>query len=176
MNELQLQQQIDETIDPEVMPNYFTRPESTSRHIFEVEKSPSNAFNKDTARANLEPPELNTVKTNIGLIAHISYTEEFMLDAAKTDEQQNEIQKQMLRLTNLFRDEQSGTVVPSRSKRGYSILMAKTDRNVQMQDMTDFSRQQQQDFNPNENKQGIGEKIRGAIPFLKKKEMNDNGQ
>lgn len=170
MNELQLQQQIDETQEPEVIPNYFTRPESTSRHIFEVEKSPSNAFNKDTARANLEWPELNTVKTNIGLIAAIAYTEEFMQDNAKDQEQSNEIQKQMLRLTNFFRDEQSGTVVPSRSKRGFGIYMAKTDRSIQTQDMADYGREQQEAFNP-EEKQGLKDKIASAIPFLKKKEM-----
>lgn len=170
MNELELQQQIDSVQTPMEHPNLFTKPESISRHIFEVDQSPANAFNKDTARANLEWVELNSVKTNIGLIASIVYAEKFMQDVAETQEEVMNIQSQMLRLTNFFRDEQSGTTVPTRSKRGFAIYMAKTERSIQMQDMSNYGVQQQQEFSPGEPK-SLKDKLSGALPFLKKKEM-----
>jgi hypothetical protein len=167
MNDEQYAQQYG--IRPQV--NRFESPESISKHIFEVENSPANAFNKDTSRANLEMPELNSVKTNISLIALISRTTRVMLSKAKTPEEKIEIVEKMEMLTDYFRDEQSGTTVPSRSKRGYAIYMSKTDRNIQQQDMATYGMQQQESFGEPQQPQGIGEKIRGAIPFLKKKEL-----
>jgi len=151
--------------------NRFESPESISKHIFEVENSPANAFNKDTSRANLELPELNSVKANISLIALIARATRVMLSKAKTEEEKQEIALQMEMLTDYFRDEQSGTTVPSRSKRGFAIYLAKTERNIQTQDMSNYGVQQQESFGENPQPQGMGEKIRNAIPFLKKKEM-----
>jgi len=157
--------------------NRFESPEQISKHIFGVENSKARAFNKDTSRGNLELPELNSVKVCITLINEIYYAEQTMVaniikDKTILDENKktkiDEIQDEMERLRNFYLSEQEGTVVPSRSKRGYAIYMAKTERNVQQQDMTTYGMEQQEGFTEG-NPPGLKDKITGAVPFLKKK-------
>jgi hypothetical protein len=169
-NELMWQDQINSIQEPYEIPNYFSKPEAVSRHIFEVEPSPAKAFNKDTARANLVRRELNTVKANISLIATLAYTEKKMIDIAESEKEKEEISKQILIETEFYRDEQSGTVVPSRSKNGFGIVLAKTDHRVQSQQLEQFAGEIGEEFGE-EKPRGIGEKIRNALPFLKKKEI-----
>lgn len=138
-------------------PNLFESPESIARHIFEVDKSKSGTVNKDSARANLNPKELSSVRANGDLISELEYAERICgwdLKEAK------DYVKEKLETTN----------VPSRSKFGYGIWMAKTDRRISQQDAEEGAREIQNQFGDN-TEEGLGNKIRSSIPFLKKKEL-----
>lgn len=158
----QLQQGIDYMQDQPEIPNYFSRPEAVSRHIFGVNQSPAKAYNEDTARAYLFDQDLRSVRTNIGLIATLAYAEKKCGWNLEDDKE-------------FSRDEQGGTVVPSRSRLGFSIVLSKTDRRIQAGQMEQFKDDIGQAFGENIPKQGIGEKIRSAIPFLKKTGDVNNG-
>lgn len=156
MNEEYLQQQLMMIPEQEEYPNLFDKPEAISRYIFEVEKSPADAYNKDTARANLNPKELNSVKSNIGIIAQISYAEKLCGWNLKNDK-------------DFLRDEQASTTVPSRSKHGFGMVLAKTDHRVQTQQLEQYAKEIDDTFNPTDP--SFQEKLSKALPFLKKTEV-----
>jgi len=138
-------------------PNLFESPESIARHILEVDKSKAGTVNKDSARANLNPRELSSVRTNGDLISELEYAERICgwdLKEAK------DYVKEKLETTN----------VPSRSKSGFAIVLSKTDRRIQMGEAQEFAGEIQNQFD-DKVEQGLGDKIRSSIPFLKKKEL-----
>jgi len=182
MNEENLQQQLDQFQTPEEIPNLWSRPESVSREIFGVEPSPARAYNKDTARGYLVRQELNSVKSNIGLIALLDQAQKTMIDLAiekarvqKIDGETVTIEiekiiKDFEMLKDYFRDEQASTTVTSRSKRGFGMAMAKTDKRIQSSELNDLLIEDEKEFGEGQQ-ENPRDKIRGAIPFLRKKEM-----
>lgn len=181
MNEQDLQNQLDNFQTPREMPNMYNRPESVSREIFEVNPSPAKAYNQDTAKANLVRQELNSVKANIGLIAELHRDQEIMIDLVfeklkqgKIDQETYDYELQQIeryfeRDKDYYRDEQSSTTVPSRSKNGFGMTLAKTDKRIQSTEIDSLALENEKEFG--DYAQSPGEKIRSAIPFLKRREM-----
>jgi hypothetical protein len=183
MNQEDLQQQINQYEQQQEIPNMWTRPESSSRHIFEVDPSPSRAYNKDTARGYLVEKEIISVKSNISLIAMLHQVEKEMINQAIIRAEREKISPEILekeietiqndfeRQKDYYRDEQSSTTVPSRSKRGFGMTMAKTDKRIQSSELNDMLIEDEKEFGDYNQPQNIGDKIRNAIPFIKRKEM-----
>lgn len=181
MNEQDLQDQLDNFQTPKEIPNMYNRPESVSREIFEVSPSPAKAYNQDTAKSNLVRQELNAVKANIGLIAELHRDQDIMVDLVfekfrqkKIDEKTRDYELQQIeryfeRDKDYYRDEQSSTTVPSRGKGGFGLTLAKTDKRIQSTEIDALALENQKEFG--DYAQSPGEKIRSAIPFLKRREM-----
>jgi len=149
----------DAQIDYNLMerPNMFESPESIARHILEVDKSKAGTVNKDSARANLNPKELSSVRANGDLISEIEYAGRICgwdLKEAK------DYVKEKLETTN----------VPSRSKGGFAIVLSKTDRRIQTAEAEQFAGEIQDQFD-----EGTEESLMNKIPLLggmfRKKEM-----
>jgi hypothetical protein len=141
-------------------PNFFEAPEAIARHIFEIIKSKAGVVNKDSSRANLNKVEMRAVRANGDLISDLAYAEKVCnwdLTYAK------EYIGEKIATTN----------VPSRSKHGYGIWMAKTDRHISQPEAESMQNQINSEFNEEEVEQELQQKA--GIPiigrFLKKKEM-----
>lgn len=150
--EEQFQQQM---LRQQEIPNLFESPEAIARHILETEPNNTGVINKDSARANLNPSELRTVRALGGLINEIEYAEKI----TGFDLQE---------LKEYYKNEMSTTNVPSRSKDGFAIVLSKTDRRVDSQEINSFAGEVSDHFN-NETEQGLLSKLPVVGGFFQKK-------
>jgi len=140
--------------------NRFESPESIARHILEHEISEAQVVNSDSPRANLNPNELRTARCIGDLIGEIEYGQEICGWEGASIESTKKFMKGKLATTN----------VPSRSKDGFAITMAKTDKHIQTADVNQFAGSIAEHFNEN-NEQSLLSKIPILGGFLKKKEQ-----
>ena len=137
------------------IPNLFESPESIARHILETEPNQTGVINKDSARANLNPSELRTVRALGGLINEIEYAEKITgFDLTE--------------LKEYYKNEMSTTNVPSRSKDGFAIVLSKTDKHINSQDLQNIASDVSNHFDE-EAEQGLLSKIPVVGGFFNKK-------
>lgn len=137
--------------------NRFDSAEHISKHLLDVNEYDSNGVNHDSARANLNFDELRQARAD-------GYLMQELEEAEKLCKWDLTIQK----------DKTFGRLgvlnVTSRSKSGWGSVLSKTDKHINIQTAEQYAEEISQDFSP-EVEQGLGEKIRAKIPFLKKKEL-----
>lgn len=139
------------------MPNMFESPESIARHILEVKKSKGGVIDQDSARANLNPNEMRSVRANGDLVSDLEYAEKvcgWNLSEAK----------------DYLREKLATTNVPSRSKNGFAVVLSKTDRRISPQEGQQFAGEISSDFEE-QVEESLAEKVTSKIPFLKKREL-----
>jgi hypothetical protein len=138
----------------------FESEQAIAQHIFSHEPSPAKAVNSDSPRANLAPQELRTARVLGNLIAVIEAAEKtcgWDLSIAKSE----------------MIDYLSTTNVPSRSKHGYAIYMAKTSKNIQSQEVQGMADRVSNDFDE-KTEESLLSKIPLLGGFLKKKQDGAN--
>jgi hypothetical protein len=141
--------------DQRYTPNLFDSPEAIARHLLEIEKNETGVVNKDSARANLNPIEMKTVRALGGLINEIEYAEQITgFDLSE--------------LKNYYINELATTNVPSRSKSGFAIVLSKTDRRVNTNEINDLAQDISEQFSE--------EKKPGIFGKLFKKKVPEGGQ
>jgi len=141
-------QEYDEAPDS---PNFFESPEAIARHIFEIIKSKAGVVNKDSSRANLNKVEMRAVRANGDLISDLAYAEKVCnwdLTHAK----------------EYIQEKVATTNVPSRSKHGYGIWMAKTDRHVSQPEAEQVQNEINSEFNDEDVEEALQQKA--GIPFI----------
>ena len=127
MNQVQKQARMFDSLEDIERPNYFERPEDVSRHLLEVEPNKTGVINLDSARANLNPHELKTVRAIGSLINDLDLAEQIVPSwDFKTDKA-------------FFKNELATTNVPSRSKHGWAAALSKTDKRVNINDAQDMA-------------------------------------
>jgi len=141
----------EEYMAPQQAPNLFDSPEAIARHLLEVEQNTAGVVNKDSARANLNPTEMRTVRALGGLINEIEYAEKI------TGFNLNE-------LKIYYQNELATTNVPSRSKGGFAMVLSKTDRRVNAQQIEDMAEDVAEQFDENVKQGLLGKFLKKKVP------------
>lgn len=132
-------------------PNLFDSPEAIARHLLEVQENQAGVVNQDSARANLNPQEMRTVRALGGLINEIEYAEKITgFDLSE--------------LKNYYRNELATTNVPSRSKGGFAMVLSKTDRRVNTEQINDLAEDVAEQFNESTKKGLLSGILKKKVP------------
>jgi hypothetical protein len=150
MNEQQHYQQFQQKT-----PNLFDSPEAIARHLLEVEQNDAGVVNQDSARSNLNPAELRTVRALGGLINEIEYAKKIMLSMAKDKTEQEDIIEHLDELKEYYKNETATTNVPSRSKGGFAMVLSKTDKQVAIQQIESMAEDVADQFDTDKKKPGL---------------------
>jgi hypothetical protein len=134
--------------------NKFESPEAISKHLLEVDEYENETVSKDSARANLNPNEMKFVRANGGLLLEVMEGEELCGWDLSV-------------LRKKFYGKQGNINVTSRSKDGWASVLAKTDKQISVQEMKEITENVSENFNE-ETQQGLfsriikGKKVPGA--------------
>jgi len=144
------------------MPEVFESPEAISKALLETDAYQTMAINRDSTKGNLNPKELRQVRADGGVILEIEEAEGLA--------RMNGIDLDML-ITKIKTNGHQGLLnTTSRSKSGWVSVLAKTDKHINIQTMEQYATDINDTYNE-EVSQGVGDKLRNNLPFLKKKEM-----
>lgn len=124
-----LQEQLEqyEHFDELERPNYFEKPEDVSRHLLEIEHNKTGVVDLDSARANLNPQEMKSVRAIGSLINDLDYAMKLIPDW------------EFKKLNRFFKNELATTNVPSRAKHGWASVLSKTDKRVNVTEAQDMA-------------------------------------
>ena len=127
MNYLDQEVQRYEHLDESERPNYFERPEDVSRHLLEIEPNETGVIDLDTARANLNPEELKSIRAIGGLINDLDLASKLIPEWNFSKD------------IKFYRNEMSTTTVPSRAKHGWAAVLSKTDKKVNISEAQEMA-------------------------------------
>lgn len=134
--------------------NKFESPEAISKHLLEVNQYENETVNQDSVRANNNPYELKFIRGCGGLILELIEAEQLC------DWDLNTPKQKYLGKTGNFN-------VTSRSKDGWASVLAKTDKQINVQEMKEITENVAENFSE-ETQQGLfsrvfkGKKVPGA--------------
>jgi len=139
------------------MPQYFETPEHISKHLLDIDRYDSPAVNLDSSRANLNPNELRQARADGSLMLELEEAEQTCGWNLASQKSKTHGVIGVLNVT-------------SRAKNGWASVLAKTDKHVNIQTTEQYAEDINEQFNE-QTAQGLGSKLSGKIPFLKRKEM-----
>jgi hypothetical protein len=132
----------------------FERDQDIAQHLFGVEKYPGQSVNKDSARGNNNPLELQAVRGSARIINRLELGEKLF----KWD---------FTNIIEFFEGNRAITDVTGRSKNAAFAYLAKSDINIQQAEQMVTNNM---DYGP-EAEASARDKLEKKIPFLKRKEM-----
>jgi len=135
-------------------PNMWEQPEEVARAVLESEPDENGVTTPDTTKSNFNPPELRSYRAIGGTINLSVWAEEnHGWDLSKA--------RKFLKQENIV------TSIPSRAKNGWGTAMAKTQTNVNRNEIREEAAMISNNF---DNRKGFMDKIRSRIPLLGNKE------
>jgi hypothetical protein len=141
----------------QTMPDQFEMPEHISKSLLDIDTYNSPVVNLDSARANLNKFELRQVRADGSLLLELEEAEQtcgWDLGSQKSKTHG---------IIGMFN-------VTSRSKNGWSSVLAKTDKHINIQQTEQFAEDIDSEFSE-QTQQGLSERVRSRLPFLKRREM-----
>jgi len=151
MNFEELQEQIRQE---DQMERPFERDQDVSQHLFGTDKYPGRAINKDSARGNNNPTEIQAVRGSARIINRLELGEK-LFGWTFTN------------IIDFFEGNRAITDVTGRSKNAAFAYLAKSDINIQQAEQMVAS---SQDY-VEQAEVSARDKIESKIPFLKRKEI-----